>query len=157
MDGETLLSVFASLVAIFSAIAVFITFLGIRRETWARADADEVDRMPAKVLDKDRSIKRIGWEHFKRWILSWVGGRKGLAEIYCEVKVAEGGPLKEKILKMAELEKKYNISGVSFATRKAARTVSEQDVDYVIEAIKLGIRILEQKDYVVVSCPAPPR
>ena len=65
--------------------------------------------------------------------------------------------LTEKLRKVAALEEQHNISGVSFATRKGARILAEDAVDYVIEAIESGIRILDGKEYVVVSKPAPPR
>ena len=58
--------------------------------------------------------------------------------------------LKKQLEEIAMLEKENDLSGVNLNTRKGVRVVTDQAVVYVTKAIKSGLEILNNKDYVKV-------
>ena len=64
--------------------------------------------------------------------------------------------LRNKLKKVAKHETDYHLSGVSFATRQGVVILTEEAVDYVIESIENGIKLLKDKNYEVVNNPIQP-
>ena len=60
--------------------------------------------------------------------------------------IASTDELREKLLRIASIEEKHNLLGVSFSVREGATVLTEEGIQYVSAIIESGLNLLEKKN-----------